>query len=76
MRPIYADPPRLTLPALAEQPCRLPTLPPEPTIGDLEATYVQRGAEIVACNAARQLAVDTLKAERSMTDQWLKNRNR
>jgi len=74
MRPTYADPPRLTLPALSEAPCHLAVLPDNPTQADLEAVYITRGAGIVTCNAARQLAVDTLKAERSLIDQWLAQR--
>ena len=76
MRPTYADPPRLTIPAIAEQPCQLPMLPADPTQSDLEAAYIARGGQIVTCDAARNLAVETLKAERSMIDQWLKQRPR
>lgn len=76
MRPIYADPPRLTLPALADQPCRLAVLPEEPTQADLEAAYIVRGGQIVTCDAVRRLAVETLTAERSMIDQWLAQRPR
>lgn len=48
------------------RPCSLATLPAEPTMGDLEVGYVLRGAQIVACDGARRLAVDTLMAERAM----------
>lgn len=75
-RPVLTDAPRLTLPALAEQPCDLPRIPEAATQGDLEATYLLRGAAIVKCDAARQLAIDTFKAERSLIDQWLKQRQR
>ena len=61
MRPTYADPPRLTLPAITEQPCQLPTLPADPTQADLEAAYIARGGQIVTCDAARNLAVETLR---------------
>jgi hypothetical protein len=43
-------------------------LPAEPTAGDLDAAYVQRGAQILACDGARRLAVETLLAERAMQD--------
>jgi len=46
----------------------LAVLPAEPTAGDLDAAYVLRGAQIVACDAARRLAVETLLAERTMQD--------
>lgn len=74
MRQTYADPPRLTLPALADASCRLPVLPDGPTQADLEAVYLARGASILTCDAARQLATDTLKAERSLIDEWLARR--
>lgn len=45
-------------------------LPAVPASADLEAGYMGRGADIVACDAARQLAVDTLKAERALQDRW------
>lgn len=65
-------PPRLILPIEATRPCTLATLPAEPTLGDLEAAYAMRGAQIVACDAARRLAVDTLAAERAAVHAWLK----
>ncbi|MDP1642065.1 MAG: hypothetical protein Q8L59_07755 [Phenylobacterium sp.] len=39
----------------------------EPTLADLEIGYVTRGAQIVACDAARRLAVETYEAQRSLT---------
>ena len=58
-------PVRLVLPEAAMRACALAVLPPEPTLGDLEAVYVERGAQIVACDGARRLAVETLEAERN-----------
>jgi hypothetical protein len=43
-------------------------LPAEPTLGDLEAAYAARGAQVVACDGARRLAVETLLAERALQD--------
>ena len=57
-------PPRLTLPQTASRPCDLHRLPEGATLSDLEIGYVTRGAQIVACDAARRLAVETLLAER------------
>ncbi len=65
-------PPRLKLPDAAAQPCPLAVLPPNPTQGDLDAAYITRGAQVVACDAARQLAVDTRAAEHQLIDEWLK----
>lgn len=50
--------------------CVLDRLPEAPTQGDLEVAYVSRGAALVACEAARELAVGTLLAEREMQDRW------
>ncbi len=52
--------PRVEVPDAARRACRLHQLPPNPTIGDLEAGYVIRGSDVAACYLARQLAVDTL----------------
>ena len=69
-RPVV--PPRLVLPDAAARPCALALLPDNPTIADLDATYMQRGAQVVSCDAARALAVETLIAERRLIDEWLR----
>lgn len=66
-----AAPPRLELPDTAAQPCALAVLPDEPTQADLETAYVMRGAQVAACDAARRVAIDTLRAERALIDIWL-----
>ena len=43
-------------------------LPGVATIADLEAAYVQRGEQLVRCDGARRLAVETLLTERAMAD--------
>lgn len=68
--PPSAAPPRLALPPAATRPCLLDRLPESPTQGDLEVAYVSRGAALVACEAARELAIATLLAEREMQDRW------
>jgi hypothetical protein len=45
-------------------------LPDRPTLADLDAAYVKRGAQLVACEAARALAVEMLMAERALLDRW------
>jgi hypothetical protein len=52
------------LPETASRPCDLHRLPEGATASDLEIGYVTRGSQIVACDAARRLAVETLFAER------------
>lgn len=61
-------PPRLVLPDEAVQPCQLAVLPDRPTRADLDAAYVKRGTQLVACDAARRLALETLLAERALQD--------
>jgi hypothetical protein len=63
-------PPRLNLLHDALHPCQLAVLPAQPTQADLDAAYVMRGAQLVACDAARKLAVETLLAERALQDRW------
>lgn len=58
--------PRLALAAEARAPCALHTLPSQPTLADLEIGYVTRGAQIVACDAARRLAVETYDAQEAL----------
>ena len=70
--PPSAAPPRLMLPQAAIRPCVLDRLPDAPTEGDLEVAYVARGAALAACETARQLAVETLLAERALQDRWRK----
>ncbi len=41
-----------------------------PTQGDLEAAYALRGAAVVQCDAARDIAVQTLLSERELGDRW------
>lgn len=69
-------PPRLTLPSAAMIPCRLETLPADPTLADLETAYLARGAALLACDGARRLAVETLTAERALQDQWRESTTR
>lgn len=63
--PSVPEPVRLSLPVEATRPCRLVTLGPSPTLADLETAYMARGEALVACDAARRLAVATLMAERA-----------
>lgn len=39
-------------------------------MADLETLLGQRGAALLACDAARQLAVDTLTGQQSDLGQW------
>jgi hypothetical protein len=56
------------MPAEATRPCSLYRLPDHPTQADLEIAYAERGAAIVACDAARSLAVQTHEAEHALGD--------
>lgn len=51
------------MPAEAARPCALHRLPEAPTLADLELGYARRGEQIVACDAARRLAVEIHAAE-------------
>ena len=67
--------PRLEMPTEARQACELHRLPLAPTQADLEVGYATRGAQIVACDGARRLAVETLLAERAMQDAQVRRRD-
>ena len=66
--PISTAAPRLILPEAASRPCDMAVLPGVATIADLEAAYVQRGEQLVRCDGARRLAVETLLTARAMAD--------
>lgn len=60
------------MPAAAMQPCTLVgRLPSDPTQSDLEIGYAVRGAEILACDARRDLAVSVHQGEHDDIDAWL-----
>ncbi len=54
------------MPPEAQRTCGLHVLPETPTLADLEVGYVARGAQLVACDAARRLAVETHAAEHAL----------
>lgn len=60
--------PRLILPDEVTRPCPVARIGPRATLADLERAYMQRGAQLVACDAARALAVQALTAERALKD--------
>ena len=62
------------MPLEAREPCGLYILPEAPSLADLEIGYVTRGAQLVACDAARKLAVDTHAAEHALEDRSLRGR--
>lgn len=67
-RPASVAPPRLSVPLAAITPCELARLPDAPTLTDLEVAYLLRGSQLVACDAARRLAIESWMAERRMQD--------
>ena len=69
--PPPVPPPRLSIPEAASSPCLLDPLPENATQADLEAVYNDRGAAVLNCDGARQLALETLLAERRLVDAWL-----
>jgi hypothetical protein len=66
------NPPRLTIPEAVTRPCLLSVLPEAPTAADLDAGYMARGSQILTCDGARQLGLETIEAERRLIDEWLK----
>jgi len=69
-RPPSVEPSRLALPEAATRPCVLTRLPAARPFADLGIASVRRGSRLVACEAARASAVETLTAERALQDRW------
>ena len=65
-RPSLPAAPQVAMPREATRPCEIYRLPKAPTQADLEIGYAKRGAQIVACDAARSLAVATHEAEHEL----------
>ncbi|MDB5476474.1 MAG: hypothetical protein JWP49_1985 [Phenylobacterium sp.] len=60
------------MPAEASRPCSLYVLPVKPSQADLEIGYATRGAQVVTCDAARRLAVQTHEAEHLLEERGRK----
>ncbi|OJU54836.1 MAG: hypothetical protein BGO02_12165 [Brevundimonas sp. 67-6] len=60
------------MPAQATRPCALPRLPDQATAAELESAFTARGVALLACDAARQLAVDVHAAEKADQETWLR----
>lgn len=58
--------PQVEMPPEATRPCAIYRLPDTPSEADLEIGYATRGAQLVACNAARDLAVGIHAAEHQL----------
>jgi len=65
-RPTLPAAPQIQMPAEAQRPCAMHRLPERPTQAELEIGYAARGVQIVACDAARRLAVETHQAEHAL----------
>lgn len=60
---LSAAAPQIEMPPEVTRPCTLARLAEGPRLADLEKTYAARGEAIVACDAARSLAVAIHRAE-------------
>lgn len=58
--------PQIEMPPAARQACELFTLPADATQGDLDRGFALRGSQIVACDSARRLAVETFDAQQAL----------
>lgn len=68
--------PQIQMPPEAQRPCAIHRLPERPTQADLEIGYATRGAQILACDASRRLAVETHEAEHVLEAQARKSGKR
>lgn len=62
--------PQVVLPAEVTTPCQIARLGATATLADLEQAYMQRGAQLAACDAARALALEVIMTERRMRTDW------
>lgn len=69
---VPTPPPQRDMPDLALRACALPRLPDQATAVDLESAFTARGVALVACDAARQLAVDVHTGQRLDQEAWLR----
>lgn len=63
-----AKAPRVEAPAEAMRACPLYTLPVNPTNDDLKVGYATRGAQVIACDGRRQLALAALGQQHNALD--------
>lgn len=69
VQPIAA--PQRQMPQTAKEACQLVgRLPANPTLSDLEIGYALRGAEILSCDARRELAVEIHERQNAEQQQW------
>ena len=70
--------PQIEMPPAARQACEIYILPADPTEGDLDHGFALRGAQIVACDSARRLAVETFEAQQALLSppgpRWFRRR--
>lgn len=64
--PAHPVSPELLLPAEVIVPCEIARLGSQATLSDLEQAYMQRGMQLVACDAARAMAVEIILRERRL----------
>lgn len=64
------------MPAAARLACQIPPLPAEISFKSLKAYAATAAAEILRCDVARQLSVDTHDGEHADEDAWLKDVSR
>ena len=67
-----ADPPQRQMPASVQAPCPLYVLPSRGPVAnaDLDSAYTIRGAQVVSCNAERQIAVAVHEGEHADEAEW------
>ena len=73
-----ADPPQVQVPQTAKEACDLYQLPlnREPIQADVNYGYVTRGAQLVVCDAKRQMAVSASEREHQLELEWRQERAR
>lgn len=64
-------PPTVDAPAWALEPCVLPIIGDEPTVGALARGYIDRGEALIRCEQARRLNAEAHAQERQAVADWI-----
>lgn len=66
--------PQIEIPDEARKPCAVALFPENPTNADIDAVAIIRGAQIMKCDVARQIAVNTHDREHALEAKHQKER--
>ena len=69
--PAPVAPPTVDAPEWALEPCQLPVIGDEPSVGSLARGYIDRGEALIRCEQARRLNAEAHAQERQAVADWI-----